>query len=293
MIDGSQVGGGRFEDGEYDAMLQRIDKAGWQSAGSFDNEIGGVNAGFWRQEDKLAGGKVEAIERLALLDEQGTLLPGFTVEVDEETDAVVIGYEGRRDDKFDKLIDELVAWGEELEARQTEALADEQKVAWAKDVGGRLTRQLTRLEGESFVDRIAAEDRRPREAVIASVVSIAIPGFINDLEPAAAVEFLETLFAQTVAQQNQLRDRDASPEVKAEFDMFSGIARGVQRELRLRRDIQALEGESSVEIVEVDEIKAAYEAAQADPRVRQLLEDAKAEGERVQAEGRDRTGLNE
>src|SRR4051812_28347308 len=114
MIDGSHVGG-NFED-DYMPTLQRLEESGWSSGGGYGETT--VNAGFYRQEDKLAGGAVEATQRLDLLDEQGLLLTGYTVEVDEETGTLVIGYEGERDERFDKFIDDMVAWGDELEARQ-------------------------------------------------------------------------------------------------------------------------------------------------------------------------------
>jgi hypothetical protein len=248
MVDGSKAGGPSGED-EYMAALQRLDESGWSSGGGFgENE---VNGGFYRQEDKLPVGAVEATERLGLLSEQGTLLPGFEIDLDKEAGVVVIGYSGKPDERFNQFVDDLVSWGEELEARQEQALADDEKAAWAKDVAAQLTRQLTQPEVVQHIKSKSSEEERAQEAVTSDVVFLALPPHLQDFELERGISSLEALFAHVIKQQYELRERnDSKEEIKPEFDLLSGIAQGVQLELAMQRDLKALAEERGEELAQ-------------------------------------------
>jgi hypothetical protein len=239
MVDGSPVDGGGFEDDAYMATLRRLEEAGWSSAGGFsDSEI---NAGFYRADGKLPVGLVEAVDRLGIVDEQGLLLPGFELETDENTGGLVIGYEGDRDEKFDQLIDSLVTWGEELEERQTEALKREAMLALARSTAGKLTRQFASPDGAKWIERTMASNNASREVVVGELARTAVPTFMEGIEPGFTIEFLETLFAHVAQEQDELLSKEASKdEIKPQFDLLSGLNRGVQAELTMRRDVEAL-----------------------------------------------------
>ncbi|HXE09958.1 MAG TPA: hypothetical protein VN554_00860, partial [Verrucomicrobiae bacterium] len=122
MTDGGRPDGGINGDADPQlALLQRIEEAGWASGGGFGpNE---VNLGFFRQEDRLDVGFVEATERLGILGDDGQVRPGFSVAPDSKTGVTVISYSGPPGEQFDGFVDRLVALGEELEVKQEEALA--------------------------------------------------------------------------------------------------------------------------------------------------------------------------
>jgi hypothetical protein len=229
-------------DDGYGGILQRIEEAGWESEGGIGEEEADLH--FNRQPHKLSAGVVEGIQRLGLFADGnesigGDLLPGYLVSFDNDSNSVTVGFYGKRDEKFDGFLEDLVEWGEELNQRQEEALTHQPEADEAGAAVGRLIAQLS--DPESTIGRhVEAAAETGREDAVARVVRASTPNFLSNMGPAQSIKFLEALFAVTVTRQDELLEKDITENVIPEFNLLAGIGRGIQRELVFRRDIQAV-----------------------------------------------------
>lgn len=247
---GGEANGGIGAEADDPAMqlIRRLEDAGWATGGGIGPQ--GVNAGFYRREDKLDIGFVEATQKLSILGEDGTVLPGFNVSNDEDTGQVVIGYEGPLDERFDALIEAMVGWGQELEDRLEDALDREPMAGWAGRETDRLRRQISE---PANARNIAGEaDRRgmSRQDVVAEVTRLALSTMTHRVETDQVPDYLESLFAHVTWQQEGLMDEGGTKPKgsgRYEFNTLAGMAKGIRQELVLRRDEAALAATSEAE----------------------------------------------
>lgn len=247
MVDGGMHDGdvsGEAMD-PYAALLERLEGAGWLTGGGFG--IDEVHAGFYRQADKFDIGFVEATQKLDIIDESGQVRPGMNVSNDKEMGVLVISYDGVPGTDFDRLVEDLVSWGEELEARQAEALERPEMVDWAQEQAGRLVKQVAVLEAE-HEDGLGELDEEYQREIKADVAALAtnsmVVGMTEDaaIEPVVIERRLEALFAYVIQQQDDLLEQtEGQPKaaIKPEFDVLDVVAVGVQRELVRYRDARA------------------------------------------------------
>lgn len=242
MTGGEADGGMAAEaDDQYTALLRRLENAGWATGGGIGPQ--GVNAGFFRRDDVLDIGFVEATDKLGVLGEDGTVLPGFNVTNDESTGKVIIGYEGPHDEHFDGLVDAMVAWGEELGDREEEALNREPMASWAENETERLHRQLSERGSAARIAREADMRGVPRHDVVAEVTRLALSTMTHRVGAASVPDYLESMFAHVTWKQEGLMDETGTKprgSERFEFNTLAGMAKGIQQELVLRRDEAAL-----------------------------------------------------
>lgn len=264
------AGAGEGASDEQMALLQRIEAAGWESTGSIGAKT--VTAAFYRRSDRLAVGFTETVYRLGLLDPDTLLgepiilgepteadkeaaraeheastdgMPeppekpaGFRVEKDTDTDELVITYEGPRNERFDRFVEDMLTWGGELETRQTEALDHEPALTWAVLESRRQERKLARLEEEHW----AGADIEPisKQRIFAEVVTLALDSAVRELGDRAP-QHLEAMFAWVVQQQVDRAAEAGVSEVSdaPDFDLLAGLSRGINLELVRIRELAA------------------------------------------------------
>jgi hypothetical protein len=265
-------GGTEKANGEQLSAMQRLEAAGWEMTG--DIAGGAVAATFQRRPDSLAVAFTDTVYRLGMLDRDmflgdpvilgepseadkeaaraeeqastdGMSEPpekpaGYRINRDSDTDTLVLAYDGPANARFSRFVDDMVAWGDELEARQTAALEHEPMLSWAVLASRRYERQLARLEEEHWPEAGIEADSKRR--IFGEVVSLALSNGA-ELEPADQRQaYLEALFAWTVRQQRDRAAEQGLSDVEAhpDFDVLAGIARAANLELVRARELSAI-----------------------------------------------------
>lgn len=128
-----------IEDARLEMFIDRIEAAGWLSAGGSVAPSGETHVGFWRRDGLYVLSPEETAIRLELLDEEGRVVSGYDkfdsrtgqverfgydVETDPKSGLVCIGYSGIDDERYQAFVEDLLTLGHDLNHQQEAEIGD-------------------------------------------------------------------------------------------------------------------------------------------------------------------------